>query len=400
MLKLLPILFFAAVNITQISIFEIEGIFSSGHINAIERYFEEDKIQDNELFIVQYNPNDVSQESIIQLSEILESVTIPKAIWVGPNKTEINAELLKDFNFVGLSPGTLVVNMSQSINEDLFNSNPCLVNICSSTPDLEPLNSTMLVTGEEGIYEGYMIVGSIGAFIDKLGMEDIPSNLDNSVGIVNFDINSTAIEEIKFIKPSLAERFYISISNPLFTYMFFGLGFALIGLELFAIGPGIMAFIGALLISFSSMTFNEFGLNYFGLFIFLISFLTYIKILSRGYFGFLGIVSFLILHTSCLVMFNNYELKINQFLMFGCSTMLAFFYFIAIPTVIRSRLTTDTSAMSSLSGKKAQVVKVLSEKQILVQLGDKQIVVNKNEDRLFKETQDVVLSEEDGKLSI
>ena len=400
MLKLLPILFFAAVNVTQISIFEIEGIFSSGHINAIERYFDENKVNDDELFIVQYNANDVSQESIVQLGEILESVMIPKAIWVGPNKTEINAELLKDFDFVGLSPGTLVTNMPQNTNEDFFNSNPCLVNICSSTPDLDPLSSTMLVTGEEGIYEGYMIVGSIGAFIEKLGMEDISSNLDNAVGIVNFDITSTAIEEIKFIKPSLAERFYISISNPLFTYMFFGLGFALIGLELFAIGPGIMAFIGALLISFSSMTFNEFGLNYYGLFIFLISFLTYIKILSRGYFGFLGIGSFLILHSSCLVMFNNYELKINQFLMFGCSIMLAFFYFIAIPTVIRSRLTTDTSAMSSLSGKKAQVVEVLNEQQVLVKLGVKQIVVNKNKDRSLKEMQDVILSEEDGKLSI
>ena len=400
MLKLLPILFFAAVNVTQISIFEIEGIFSSGHINAIERYFDENKVNEDELFIVQYNANDVSQESIVQLGEILESVIIPKAIWVGPNKTEINAKLLKDFDFVGLSPGTLVTNMPQNTNEDFFNSNPCLVNICSSTPDLELLSSTMLVTGEEGIYEGYMIVGSIGAFIEKLGMEDISSNLDNAVGIVNFDINSTAIEEIKFIKPSLAERFYISISNPLFTYMFFGLGFALIGLELFAIGPGIMAFIGALLISFSSMTFNEFGLNYYGLFIFLISFLTYIKILSRGYFGFLGIGSFLILHSSCLVMFNNYELNINQFLMFGCSLMLAFFYFIAIPTVIRSRLTTDTSAMSSLSGKKAQVVEVLNEQQVLVKLGVKQIVVNKNKDRSLKEMQDVILSEEDGKLSI
>jgi len=400
MLKLLPILFFAAVNITQISIFEIEGIFSSGHINAIERYFDENKVNEDELFIVQYNANDVSQESIVQLGEILENVMIPKAIWVGPNKTEINAELLNDFDFVGLSPGTLVTNMPQNSNKDLFNSTLCLVNTCSSTLDLEPLGSTMLVTGEEGIYEGYMIVGSIGAFIEKLGMEDISSNLDNSVGIVNFDINSTAIEEIKFIKPSLAERFYISISNPLFTYMFFGLGFALIGLELFAIGPGIMAFIGALLISFSSMTFNEFGLNYYGLFIFLISFLTYIKILSRGYFGFLGIGSFLILHSSCLVMFNNYELKINQFLMFGCSIMLAFFYFIAIPTVIRSRLTTDTSAMSSLSGKKAQVVEVLNEKQVLVKLGLKQIVVNKNKDRSLKEMQDVILSEEDGKLSI
>ena len=389
MLKLLPILFFAAVNVTQISIFEIEGIFSSGHINAIERYFDENKINDDELFIIQYNANDVSQESVIQLGEILESVTIPKAIWVGPNKTEINAELLKDFDFVGLSPGTLVTNMCQNTNEILFDTNPCLVS-----------SSTMLVTGEEDIYEGYMIVGSIGAFIENLGMEDISSNLDNSVGIVNFDINSTAIEEIKFIKPSLAERFYISISNPLFTYMFFGLGFALIGLELFAIGPGIMAFIGALLISFSSMTFYEFGLNYYGLFIFLISFLTYIKILSRGYFGFLGIGSFLILHSSCLLMFNNYDLKINQFLMFGCSIMLAFFYFIAIPTVIRSRLTTDTSAMSSLGGKKAQVVKVLNEKQVLVKLGAKQIVVNKNEDRLFEEMQDIILSEDDGKLSI
>ena len=400
MLKLLPILFFAAVNITQISIFEIEGIFSSGHVNAMERYFDENKVDEDDLFIVQYNANDVNQESILKLGEILESVVIPKAIWVGPNKTEINAELLKGFDYVGLSPGSLITNISYNTNENLFNPKQCLINTCTSTLDQQPSNSSMLVTGEEGIYEGYMIVGSIGAFIEKLGMEDITSNLDNSVKIINFDINSTSIEEIKFIKPSLAERFYISISNPLFTYMFFGLGFALIGLELFAIGPGIMALIGALLISFSSMTFDEFGLNYYGLVIFLISFIMYIKILSRGYFGFLGIGSFLILHSSCLIMFNNYELKINQFLMFGCSVMLAFFYFIAIPTVIRSRLTTDTSAMSSLSGKKVKVIEILSEKQVLVKLDDKTIVVNKNDDKSFEVLQDALLSEEDGKLSI
>tara|TARA_X000001036_G_scaffold102657_1_gene95917 strand:- start:750 stop:1952 length:1203 start_codon:yes stop_codon:yes gene_type:complete len=400
MLKLLPILFFAAVNVTQISIFEIEGIFSSGHVNAMERYFDENKVDEDDLFIVQYNANDVNQESILKLGEILESVTIPKAIWVGPNKTEINAELLKGFDYVGLSPGSLITNISYNTNENLFNPKQCLINTCTSTLDQQPSNSSMLVTGEEGIYEGYMIVGSIGAFIEKLGMEDITSNLDNPVKIINFDINSTSIEEIKFIKPSLAERFYISISNPLFTYMFFGLGFALIGLELFAIGPGIMALIGALLISFSSMTFDEFGLNYYGLVIFLISFIMYIKILSRGYFGLLGIGSFLILHSSCLIMFNNYELKINQFLMFGCSVMLAFFYFIAIPTVIRSRLTTDTSAMSSLSGKKVKVVEILSEKQVLVKLDDKTIVVNKNDDKSFEVLQDALLSEEDGKLSI
>ena len=49
MLKLLPILFFAAVNISQISIFEIDGIFSNGHINAIQRYVDE-----NDLSAVSY----------------------------------------------------------------------------------------------------------------------------------------------------------------------------------------------------------------------------------------------------------------------------------------------------------------------------------------------------------
>ena len=61
------------------------------------------------------------------------------------------------------------------------------------------------------------------------------------------------------------ERFYISISEPIFTYMFFVLGFALIGLELFAIGPGIMAFIGGLLVYSLFLPFQEFGINYLGL---------------------------------------------------------------------------------------------------------------------------------------
>ena len=48
----------------------------------------------------------------------------------------------------------------------------------------------------------------------------------------------------------------------------FVLGFALIGLELFAMGPGIMAFTGGLLILLSSMTFEELGVNYLGIVLF------------------------------------------------------------------------------------------------------------------------------------
>ena len=378
MLKLLPILFFAAVNISQISIFEIDGIFSNGHINAIQRYVDENDLRESNLFVIQYNASDTSENSVTELQELLKDIKTPKAIWVGPNETIVDAGLLKSFDYVGISPGTTIIN-KLSNNEFEF-------------------------LDQEGIYEGYMVVGSIGAFIENLGSENIISNLTSlegsTPGIVSFDINSDDINEIKFVKPSLYERFYISISNPFFTYLFFALGFALLGLELFAIGPGLMAFIGALLIGFSSMTFTEFGLNYYGLILFLISFVIFIKILARGYFGLLGIAAFSILHISSSVMFMNYQLEINNFLMIFCSAIISFFYFVAIPTVIRSRLTTDTSAMSSFGGSTVKILKMLGDSKALVQFERNNFVVEIQNNQTFQLDQEVEVTEIDGKLSI
>ena len=374
MLKLLPILFFAAVNISQISIFEIDGIFSAGHINAIERYIEENEFQDNHLFVIQYNASDATQDSITNLKEIILDIDTPNAIWIGPNKTIVDASILESFDFVGISPGTTIVNKS-------------------SPNDFE-------ITDQEGIYDNYMVVGSIGAFIENLGNEEIVSNKSGLVGALNFDINSDDISEVKFVKPSLYERFYISISNPFFTYLFFGLGFALLGLELFAIGPGLMAFTGALLIGFSSITFFEFGLNYYGIILFLISFVIFIKVLARGYFGPLGIVAFSILHLSSLVMFSSYSIEINNFLMILGSIIVSFFYFVAIPTVIRSRLTTDTSAMSSFKNSNVKIIEILTDNKALVQFENSQFIVEIQNQEKYETNQDVEVKEIDGKLSI
>ena len=161
-----------------------------------------------------------------------------------------------------------------------------------------------------------------------------------------------------------------------------------------------MAFIGALLIGFSSVTFTEFGLNYYGLILFLISFLIFIKILARGYFGPLGIAAFSILHISSIVMFSNYQLEINNFMMIFASSIISFFYFVAIPTVIRSRLTTDTSAMSSFKGSKVKIVELLSNNKALVQSESNNFVVEIENKQSLEVNQEVEVAEIDGKLSI
>ena len=386
MLKLLPILFSVVISIANVNIFEIEGIFSSGHINALERYVEESKDDQQDLFIVQYNASDINLNSVEDLEVILNSIDIPKAIWVGPNKREVKMSILKNFDFVGLSPGT-VVTTDEGV---MAIGSICESNTCSG--------SDVLIDAEEGIYQGYLVVGSIGAFVERLGSQDITSRLRPMS--LSFNLSSEEIDQIRFIKPSLFERFYIAISNPVFAYLFFALGFALIGLELFAIGPGLMAFIGALLISFSSMTFYEYGLNYSGLIIFLASFLIFIKVLSRGFFGLLGITALIILHSSSLIMFSDYLLQINHFLLVGSSLAIAFFYYIAIPTVIRSRLTTDTSAMSSLVNSEVTLLEIISNNQALVKLNGKKLVVGTNKSNSYILKNEYQLLEEDGKLII
>tara|TARA_Y100001949_G_scaffold170479_1_gene171703 strand:+ start:1526 stop:2686 length:1161 start_codon:yes stop_codon:yes gene_type:complete len=386
MLKLLPILFMAALNTVNVNIFEIEGIFSSGHINAIERYIEDNSKGEENFFVVQYNASDVNLNSIEELHNILNNMDAPKAIWVGPNKREVDLSLLRNFDFVGLSPGTIITNNE---GPGLFET-ICDTNTCT--------NNDVLITAEEGIYNDYLIVGSMGAFVENIGSQEIPSRIRQIS--LSFDLSSEEINQIRFIKPSLFERFYIAISNPVFTYLFFALGFALIGLELFAIGPGLMAFNGALLIAFSSMTFQEYNLNYIGLLIFLVSFLMFIKVLSRGFFGPLGVTALIVMHSSSLIMFSDYLLRINHFLLFGSSSIIAFFYFIAIPTVIRSRLTTDTSAMSSLVNSKVILVELINNNQALVRLNGKKIVVDRIENNSYTIKNEYKLVEEDGKLII
>ncbi|MDC1040112.1 hypothetical protein OAQ65_01415, partial [Acidimicrobiia bacterium] len=303
----------------------------------------------------------------------------------GPYSIEIDYAITSGFDILGYVPGTEIINVPFTTElEDKF----CSLHTCDIS------EKKITIVDEEGIFNDYLVVGSIGAFLENINNSESFSN------DVQLSIKEDTFEAINFLKPSLMERFYISISEPIFTYMFFVLGFALIGLELFAIGPGIMAFIGGLLVIVSSLPFQEFGISYIGIAIFLIAYLIYIKILSRGYFSVLGVVAFGILVLSSIVMFSDYVINVNKFLLGFISIGLAFFYFVAIPTVIRSRLTTDTSAMTSYVDAEAIFIKQLDGSAVLVSVDEKQIRVESDSEVKYTEGQSYKIQENDGNLTI
>ena len=385
MINIISSVVLLVISISQLNIFEIDGVFSSAHVRSIERHIEETQYTQNDLLVIQYSSTKYSEKAVADFEKLITNKNFVKAMWVGPYSIEIDYAITTGFDILGYVPGTKIINVPFSKElQDKF----CSLHSCD-IPKQE-----ITIVDEEGIFNDYLVVGSIGAFLENINDSESFSN------DVQLSIKEDTFETINFLKPSLMERFYISISEPIFTYMFFVLGFALIGLELFAIGPGIMAFIGGLLILISSLPFQEFGINYLGIGIFLIAYLIYLKILSRGYFSVLGFLAFGILVLSSVVMFSDYVINVNKYLLGFISIGLAFFYFVAIPTVIRSRLTTDTSAMTSFVDTEAVFIKKLDGSAVLVDVNENKIRVESDPEKIYINGNSYKIQENDGNLTI
>ena len=89
-----------------------------------------------------------------------------------------------------------------------------------------------------------------------------------------------------------------------------------------------------------------------------------------------------------------------QFLLGLVSLGLASSTFIAIPTVIRSRLTTDTSAMTSFEGSKGKIIKILDNDAVLIELNKLKIRLDTMEDKQYKVNEEYIIKEEEGNLII
>ena len=385
MINIISSVVLLVISISQLNIFEIDGVFSSAHVRSIERHIEETQYTQNDLLVIQYSSTKYSEKAVADFEKLITNKNFVKAMWVGPYSIEIDYAITTGFDILGYVPGTKIINVPFTKElQDKF----CSLHSCDIS------KQEITIVDEEGIFNDYLVVGSIGAFLENINDSESFSN------DVQLSIKEDTFETINFLKPSLMERFYISISEPIFTYMFFVLGFALIGLELFAIGPGIMAFIGGLLILISSLPFQEFGINYLGIGIFLVAYLIYLKILSRGYFSVLGFLAFGILVLSSVVMFSDYVINVNKYLLGFISIGLAFFYFVAIPTVIRSRLTTDTSAMTSFVDTEAVFIKKLDGSAVLVNVNENKIRVESDPEKIYIDGNSYKIKENDGNLTI
>ena len=142
MTYLISTLIFAVVGTAQLNIFEIEGIFSNAHINALEGHIEEYEYTDDDLLILQYSSQEGSAESIAELNSLLSGYDFPIGVWFGPYQISVDYDLLQNLDFIGFSPGVEIYNVPF---EKFVEEKYCKINLCNFE------EGKILISTNEGI---------------------------------------------------------------------------------------------------------------------------------------------------------------------------------------------------------------------------------------------------------
>ena len=107
-------------------------------------------------------------------------------------------------------------------------------------------------------------------------------------------------------------------------------------------------------------------------------------------------------------MFSNYifgenikqTISVNITLLALVSVGLGVFYFVAIPTVIRSRLTTDNSSVASLADSSAEFISRIDSEYSLFNIKSLEIKIRHAENQKFVKNKSYEIVEKDGSLEI
>ena len=84
MINIISSVVFLVISVSQLNIFEIDGVFSSAHVRSIERHIEDTQYSQNDLLVIQYSSTKYSDKAVSDFEELITDQNFVKAMWVGP----------------------------------------------------------------------------------------------------------------------------------------------------------------------------------------------------------------------------------------------------------------------------------------------------------------------------
>lgn len=319
-----------------IDVIDVSGPLDASAVEFISDSIEEAAEVGKELAVVQLNSRAVlAGEEFDRLADLVETPPLPVAVWVGPSPAYAYGAA------AGLS--TLA-------------SHAAIAPPASELGHLEPA-----VLGEDEGRSGERIRAAATGLPLQPTIRQYLQDLDGaSFTTAQGAVEVSTLEEFEggvtvktttLRKPGLATRFFRLAVTPEAAFFFLVIGLTIAVFEFYALGPGVAAGVAALSLVLGGWGLVTLPTNWWALALMLLSFLALVSAHQRGGIMTLTAVGTVLLQLAGMSLIDGGgQLDPRWWLVLPSVLGVLFFFLLAMPTVQRARLSTETIGRDSLVG--------------------------------------------------
>ena len=309
-------------------------------INSIDAAAEDGQ----ELAVLQINSRAVLDEPLLdELEALVANPPLPLAVWLGPAPAQAFggvARLVEGAPVVAAAPGTVIGRREPVIAGEEG------------------------VSGNEALAEdtGIELQPTIRQYLQSLDGQILPT-ADGDVAVstlVEFegtDGDGLTLRTVTFRNPGLITRFFRLAATPEAAFFFLVVGLTLVTFEFYALGPGVAAGVAALSLWLATGGLVNLPLRPAALAASILGWILLTTAYQRGGVIFLTFLGAIVLQVGGMFYVNGSgQIEPRWWLTLLSVLAALFFFLLAMPTVQRSRLSTQTIGRESLVGKTGAAV--------------------------------------------
>jgi hypothetical protein len=79
MINIISSIALMVISVSQLNIFEIDGVFSSAHVRSIERHIADTEYAQNDLLVIQYSSTKYSEKAVDDFAELITDKRVYKS---------------------------------------------------------------------------------------------------------------------------------------------------------------------------------------------------------------------------------------------------------------------------------------------------------------------------------
>jgi membrane-bound ClpP family serine protease len=319
-----------------IDVIDVSGPLDRSALGFVSDSIEQAAAAGQELVVVQLNSKAVlDRPALERLAALVELPPLPVAVWVGPSPAfafGAAAELPELASHAAIAPPDSVLGHSSPavLGDDVGISDE-EVSATDSGLELQPTIRQYLQDLDGATFEtadGPVTVSTLHEFGDGV-----------------------TTKQPTFRKPGLATRFFRLAVTPEAAFFFLAIGLTIAVFEFYALGPGVAAGVAGISLILGGWGLLTLPSNWWAVTLMLLAFLIMVTSYQRGGISALTALGAIVLQVSGMFLIDGGgQIDPRWWLVLPTVLGVLFFFLLAMPTVQRARLSTETIGREGMIG--------------------------------------------------